>query len=73
MQSDQMVKDMDSKMQELSEKYRDLRAKYQLKLQEKNIKISDLKAQLQRDRHYLGMANSQARTNANSMIGGQMP
>ena len=33
-------------MDQLNEKYRDLRAKYQLKLQEKNLKISELKNQL---------------------------
>lgn len=35
-------------MQELNERYRDLRQKYQLKLQEKNLKISELKQQVQR-------------------------
>ena len=35
-------------MQELNERYRDLRSKYQLKLQEKNLKISEIKLQLQR-------------------------
>ena len=38
---------MAKSMDQLNEKYRDLRTKYQLKLQEKNLKISELKNQLQ--------------------------
>ena len=46
--SDKTIQEMTTKLAELNERYRDLKAKYQLKLQEKNLKISDLKGQINR-------------------------
>ena len=46
--ADKTIQEMQLKMSELNERYRDLRSKYQLKIQEKNLKIGELKNQVQR-------------------------